>query len=76
MPLYGTDPIKSRHTKRTYTFYAIALGTIATPGIVSNGLIFPDFSAPGADTMHNPVQLVLQECNMTWPSLRLKLILR
>jgi hypothetical protein len=65
-----------RHTHPTYTLYAIALGTCASPDIISNGLIFRDLSAPGDHIVHNPVELLLEECGKIWPGLHADLILR
>jgi hypothetical protein len=67
---------QGRHVSPTYTLYAIALGTVASPRICSNGLIFPDFSAPGTHSVHNPVQLLLEECRKIWPGLKPHLVLR
>jgi hypothetical protein len=65
-----------RHTTSQYTLYAIALGTCASPGIISNGLLFPDLHAPGTHIVHNPVELLLEECGKIWPGLHASLILR
>ena len=65
-----------RHTTSQYTLYAIALGTCASPGIISNGLLFPDLHAPGIHIVHNPVELLLEECGKIWPGLHASIILR
>jgi hypothetical protein len=65
-----------RHTKTTYTFFAIGLGTMASPGIVKSGVTFPDFLATGAHSVHNPTKLLLEECGKIWPGLKAKTILR
>lgn len=68
---------RRRHiTVSQYTFYAIALGTCAFPGIISNGLLFPDLAAPGTHIEHNPVELLLEECGKLFPGLPASLILR
>jgi hypothetical protein len=65
-----------RHTKSTYTFYAVGLGTMGLPSVISNGVIFPDFFATGAHSVHNPIRLLLEECTRIWPGLRPKVLLR
>ncbi|KAH7234652.1 uncharacterized protein BKA55DRAFT_543837 [Fusarium redolens] len=59
-----------RNTKTTYTCWALALGTMASPSIVRPGVVFPDFTATGAHSVHSPIELVLEECRKIWPGLR------
>jgi hypothetical protein len=75
-PRWHRTYVRRHVTDQTYTLYAIALGTCASPGIISNGLLFPDLFAPGAHIQHNPVELLLEECGKLWPGLHANLILR
>lgn len=58
-----------RNTKTTYTCWALALGTMGSPSIVRPGVVFPDFTATGAHSVHSPIELVLEECRKIWPGL-------
>lgn len=65
-----------RHGKTLYTFYAIGLATVAAPGIMKPGVIFPNFEATGRHTAHNPTRLILEESANLWPGLRISCLLR
>ena len=65
-----------RNSKPTYTYYAIGLGTVAHPGIVKPGVIFPDFITTGTHTANNPTLLLLEECRKCWPGLPISALIR
>jgi hypothetical protein len=65
-----------RHGKTLYTLYAVGLGTVASPGIMKPGVIFPDLLATGRHTVHNPIRLLVEESNNLWPGLRISTLLR
>lgn len=65
-----------RHGKQLYTFYAVGLGTVAVPGIMKPGVIFPNFETTGRHTAHNPTRLIMEEAYKLWPGLRISCLLR
>jgi hypothetical protein len=65
-----------RNSKPTYTYYAIGLGTVAHPGVIKPGVVFPDFITTGAHTANNPTLLVLEECRKCWPGLHISALIR
>lgn len=65
-----------RHGKTLYTLYAVGLAAVAAPGIMKPGVIFPEFLATGADSVHNPVNLLLEESRKIWPGVRIGLLIR
>jgi hypothetical protein len=65
-----------RHGRTLYTCYAVGLATVASPDIMKPGVIFPDFLATGKHSVHNPVNLVLEESSKLWPGLPISALLR
>jgi hypothetical protein len=65
-----------RHGKQDYTLYAVGLATVASPDIMKSGVIFPDLSATGGHTVHNPTRLILQESSTLWPGLPIRILMR
>ncbi|KAJ8110730.1 hypothetical protein OPT61_g6498 [Boeremia exigua] len=64
-----------RHGKSTYMLYAVGLGTVASPGVLKPGVILPDFFATGSHTVHNPINLVLDESKNLWPGLQISALI-
>lgn len=65
-----------RHGKTLYTLYAVGLATVASPGVMKPGVLFPEVLATGAHSVHNPVNLLLEECRKLWPGLRIGALIR
>lgn len=65
-----------RNGKELYTFYAVGLGTVASPDIMKPGVIFPHFITTGRHTVHNPTSLIVNEASRLWPGLRVSVLIR
>jgi hypothetical protein len=59
-----------------YTFYAVGLATVAHPGVVKPGVLFPDFITTGRHTQNNPTHLLLEEASKLWPGLPVRALVR
>jgi hypothetical protein len=65
-----------RWASTTYTFYAVGLGTFAVPDLIKPGVTFPEFLTTGRHSIHNPIRMLLEECNKLWPGLRIGTVIR